>query len=131
MAVRNEAVNLTRQLRQKDFVGEARALFLFCRDRIRYVRDIRSVETLHTADTLLKIRCGDCDDKSILLAALLESIGHQARFVAVAQIPGQFCHVWTQVWLNGSWVDLETTEPLEFGQRIPNAGIAQTIYQEV
>ncbi len=131
MAVRNQAVALTRNLRQKDFEGEARALFRFCRDDIRYVRDIRDVETLHEADTLLQIRGGDCDDKSILLSSLLGSIGAKTRFVAISMVPGQFCHVWTQVLLGGRWVDMETTEPLEFGQRIPATGIVQTIYQEV
>lgn len=131
MDVRNVAVWLTQPLRQKDFEGEARALFRFVRDDIRYVRDIRGVETLHRPQDMLKIQAGDCDDKATLLAALIEAIGGRTRFIAVAMVPGQFCHVWVQAWLNGRWVDLETTEPLQFGQRIPASGIVQTIYQEV
>lgn len=131
MAVRNQAVELTRKLRQKDFRGEICALSDWVRDQVRYVKDIRSVETVHDPVTLLKVRCGDCDDKATLLAALAESIGHPARFVAVAYRPGVFSHVWAQArpGPGGPWIDLETTEPLACGLRVP-AGVAE-IYQEV
>lgn len=131
MAVRNQAVELTRRLRQKDFRGEICALSNWVRDNIRYVKDIRSVETVHDPVTMLNVRCGDCDDKSLLLAALLESLGHPARFVAIAYKPGVFSHVWTQgrVGQAGPWIDLETTEALACGGRVPR-GVAE-IYQEI
>lgn len=129
--MREQAKSLVKGLPQKDFEGEAAAIFRFCRDSIRYVKDIRGVETLHDPDTMLRTRQGDCDDKSILCAALLESIGHQCRFVAISFVPGQFSHVWTQVNIRGRWIDLETTEPVEFGERIPTTGQLRLIYQEV
>jgi transglutaminase-like putative cysteine protease len=131
LSIREQAKTLTRNLPQKDFEGEARKIFQFCRDHIRYVRDIRGVETLHDPETMLKTRQGDCDDKSILCASLLESIGHQCRFVAISFIPGQFSHVWVQVNLNGRWIDLETTEPVQFGERIPTRGQLRLIYQDI
>lgn len=79
------------------------------------MRDIRGVETLHTPEVLLKQQAGDCDDKSVLLAALLESIGHVTRFVAVGFLPGVYSHVLVEVLLGGEWVPLETTEPVEVG----------------
>lgn len=103
----------------------------YVRDNIRYVRDIRGVETLHDPVTLLKIGAGDCDDKSLLLASLLLSIGHKVRFVAVAFEPDQFSHVWLQVNCYGRWIDLEPTEPIQFGQRIPARGAFAHIYQDV
>lgn len=145
MPVRNKAVELTQRLRQKDFEAEACALLVWVRDQIRYVRDIRTVETLHDPVTLLGFpghqvgdfrhlpaaMAGDCDDKATLLGALLESIGHEARFVAIAYQPGFFSHVWTQarVRARGPWIDLEPTEPLPCGSRVP-PGVAE-IYQEV
>lgn len=126
MRLRNLALELTSQgfggmrgLPQKDFQGEARRLFEFVRDQIRYVKDIDGVETLHSAERVLSNRAGDCDDKSILLAALLLSIGHTPRFVAVAFEPDVFSHVWVQDYLNGRWVDLEATERVPFGQSVP------------
>lgn len=140
--VRNVAVQLTTTgflngtgLQQKDYEGEARRLFAFVRDDIRYVRDTDGVEILHDPATLLQTGAGDCDDKSILLAALLGSLGAQTRFVAISTEPGAFCHVWVQVYLppeaGGRWVDLEPTEPVPFGQSVPLAGALQIITEDV
>ena len=115
-AVRDTAQRLIRGLSQKDFLGEARALFMFVRDNIRYTRDIEGVETLQTPRATLQIKQGDCDDKSILLAALLLSIGHPARFMAIGPKRGIFNHVLVQVSIRGKWYSLETTEPYSFGQ---------------
>ena len=118
-SVRRQARLLTQHLRQKDFAGEAKACFEFVRDEIRYLKDIASVETLHHARTMLEMRAGDCDDKAILLAAMLASIGHQLQFIACAFVPGQFAHVWTRDYIGARWVDMEPTEPIGFGARMP------------
>lgn len=124
--IRNKARELTQDLAQKDFEGEARVLFEYVRDHIRYLRDIEGVETLHDPVTLLKIGAGDCDDKAILLASLLMSIGAKVRFIAVAYAPEVYSHVWLQVFAPRGgqfvWVDLETTEPLPFGGRVSAKG---------
>lgn len=136
--IRNLAVAITTKgflngagLRQKDFEGEARRIHAFVRDQIRYVRDTDGIELLHDPATLLQIGAGDCDDKAILAASLLGSIGHPTRFVAIALEPGRFSHVWLQDYLGGRWVDLETTEPLPFGRRVPLRGIVETITHDV
>jgi len=131
ISVRSKAIELTRGLKQKDFAGEAKACLEFCRDDIRYVRDILHVETLHTPEWVLKIGAGDCDDKSILLGAMLASIGHPVRFIAAAFFPGQYSHVWTQDLIYGKWVDLEPTEPIPFGARIPAHRVVSEITENV
>lgn len=118
-------------LPQKDFSGEARRLFEYVRDKIRYIKDIDGVETLHPAEWVLRQAAGDCDDKSILLSALLLSIGHTPRFIAVAFEPDQFSHVWVQDYLNDRWVDLEATETLPFGRSIPLRDAVKTITLDV
>lgn len=138
MTIRNLAVDITTRgygtaagLRQKDFLGEARRLSDWVRDRIRYVGDIEDVETIADPVSILKIGAGDCDDKATLLAALLLSIGHTPRFVALAQTPGQFNHVWVQDLLDGRWIDLETTEPLPFGKSVPTHDAAGLIAEDI
>lgn len=124
--VRQTAVLLTQNLPQKDHEEEIKVLYRFVRDRIRYVRDVRGVETLHTADRILENKQGDCDDKSILLASLLESLGHTTRFTAIGFSPSKklfgkmtspgYSHVLPEVLLrNGDWLALETTEPVGLG----------------
>lgn len=138
MPIRNLAVSLTTRgfldgtgLKQKDFAGEADRCLAFVRDNIRYVGDIADVEVLHDPVTLLQVGAGDCDDKCILLAALLLSIGHQVRFVAVAFEPQAYSHVWLQDLIYGKWLDLEPTEPLPLGRSIPTRDAKSFLYQDV
>jgi len=120
LPVRLLAIDLTTALPQKDFHGEVSKIFYFVRDRIRYVKDIRGVETLQQPDKTLELKAGDCDDKSILLASLLESIGHPTRLIAVGFRPGSFSHVFVQTRVGSNWVSLETTEPNDLGWQPPN-----------
>jgi transglutaminase-like putative cysteine protease len=119
-SVRAKALALTHDLPQKDKLGEIRALFNFVQNNIRYVRDISGVETLAYPEQVLVQESGDCDDKSTLLAALLESIGHPTRFLAVGFQPGNFSHVFVETIVgNKKWLSLDTTEPQPMGWRPP------------
>jgi Transglutaminase-like superfamily len=124
--IRGKATELTQSLPQKDKAGEIAALFYFVRDNIRYVRDIHDVETLHFADQVLLQEYGDCDDKSVLLASLLESIGHPTRFVAVGFETGRYSHVLVDTLVGrDKWLPLDSTEPRPIGWRPP--GIVETM----
>lgn len=118
--VRQLAVTLTKGLIQKDWNNEVNTLYKFVRDRIRYVRDINGVETLHTPEKVLENAAGDCDDKSILLASLLESLGYKTRIVAVGFRKNSFSHVYPEVLHNNNWISLETTEPVNMGWKPRN-----------
>jgi len=107
-------------LLQRDRAGIISALHAFVRDNIRYVNDIRGVETLQAPERTLELRAGDCDDKSILLASLLEALGYKTRFHAVGFRPGVLSHVFPEVWHGKAWLPLETTENWEPG-RAPQA----------
>ena len=121
LPVRQKAVSLTSALKQKDWVGELKAVHHFVRDEIRYVRDIRGIETVQTPEITLQIGSGDCDDKSVLGASLLESIGHPTRLVAIGFSPDDFAHVYFESLIGKRWIALETTEPVELGWSAPNA----------
>jgi len=115
LPIRELAVRLARGREQKDWMGEVRSLQTFVRDRIRYIKDVNGVETLHTPLKILQQKSGDCDDKSILLATMLESIGHPTRFIAVGMFPGNFSHVLVETKIGNRWIPLETTEPVDAG----------------
>lgn len=117
LPVRTQAVMLTRGLAQKDYSGEARALFNFVQNSIRYVKDITDVETLHRPDEVLSLGCGDCDDKSILLASLLESIGHPTRFIAIGPDNENFVHVFVETKIGSNWISMDATENEPCGWR--------------
>lgn len=118
--VRQLAVELTQGLQQKDWLGEISAIHTFVRDRIRYTRDIRGVETLHTVERILANAAGDCDDKSILVASLLEALGHPTRFIAIGFKPGTFSHVYPETLVGNKWLAVETTEPVALGWKPKN-----------
>lgn len=128
--VRQRAQILIANLPQQDYVGEARALHAWVRDHIRYTRDIRGVETLHTADKVLEIGQGDCDDKSVLLASMLASIGFKTRFKAVGFRPGHYVHVYPEALIGNRWVALETTKPWPIGQEPPAIRSVMLMYND-
>lgn len=114
--VRESALSLISDLLQKDRRGEVNAVFTFVRDHIRYVRDIRGLETVQTPPVTLDLAAGDCDDKSTLLAAMLESIGFATRFVAVGHSsPNSYSHVYVEVLMGSTWVPLDATMPHPVG----------------
>lgn len=111
LVIRRLALKLTRELAQKNWLAEVHALHRFVQFRIRYVKDIRGIETVHTPERTLEQGQGDCDDKSILLASLLESVGHPTRFVALAFADGSYRHVLVETKIGTGWISLDATEP--------------------
>src|SRR4051812_47922543 len=73
--IRERAKSLTCNLPQKDRWGEISAVFQYVQQGVRYLRDPRDVETVVAPETMVEdlFPAGDCDDKCLLLAALLES----------------------------------------------------------
>lgn len=126
--VRIKAAELVAHLGQKDYAAEAQALFNFVQNYIRYTRDIRGVETIQPAEYVLSRATGDCDDKCVLLASMLESIGHPTRFVALGFKAGKFSHVLVETKIGEKWVAMETTEPVRMGWYPPKVQSRMVIY---
>jgi hypothetical protein len=118
--VRQHAIDIliSRLVPPKDYLGEIKALFEWTQRNIRYTRDPYKVELVHTARRMLELRAGDCDDMSIFLGALLESIGHPVRIVIAGANPlrpDQFSHVYLEVGCRGRWIALDPTMPFPMG----------------
>ena len=119
--VRELAVRTASSCREKDALCEVKALHAYVRDNIRYIKDIANVERFATPQrTLFLEKAGDCDDSSIALSALLESIGYETRLVLVdPQLTGKFSHVIAQVLLDDEWHWMETTRKVPFDWKPP------------
>lgn len=121
--VRGCAVNVIFLTPAKNDAAEIDALFSYVRDNIRYVRDILDVETIATPDKTILMGYGDCDDKTVLLASLAESVGYPTRFVVAGyNTPGALEHVYLQI-LNtasGEWIDCDATESMPMGFAPPD-----------
>lgn len=116
------AVDIVRPVPAYDDLGEVEALYNFVRSRIRFTKDPTTKEKLYPPQELLKIRAGDCDDISMLLAALLMAVGYNARFVTVSanpESPEDFSHVYVEAEFPGgskNWMPLDAARPgSEFG----------------
>lgn len=114
-AIRDKALVLTRHLRGKDWIAEAKSIFYFVRDRIRYVQDVYGVETIAEPGVTLRTGQGDCDDKAVLAGALLQSIGHPVKLLAVGFDDDQYSHVLIETLVGPRWVPMELTEQIPFG----------------
>ena len=119
--IRNCAANLTFLTPEKSDFHEAITLYEYCRDNIKYVRDICGIETLTSPDKTIQCGYGDCDDQSLLLATLAESIGIPSRFVIAGYSdPKIYEHVYVQLAVSGEWVDCDPTEHQYFGYAPPS-----------
>lgn len=106
-----------------DFRGEIASLFFFVRDRIAYRRDPVDTERVQDPCVTLDLKTGDCDDKCVLLAALLAAMGHTSRF-CVQRHNGFFDHVYVEVLFEqtSEWIALDPTADGLDGQPLANVG---------
>jgi hypothetical protein len=119
-SVRQKAIDilLEKAVRPKDYLGEIKALFEWVQRHIRYTKDTYHVEVLHSARRMLELRAGDCDDMTILLGAMLESIGHPVRLIIIGPNPLRqdlFTHIYLEVFHRGRWIALDATMSYPMG----------------
>lgn len=104
----------------KNFGEQVRRIHSYVRNNIAYVKDVNGVETVSTPERTIQNRAGDCDDQAVLVASLLESIGHPTRFVAIKMRPlGPYVHVFTETLVGRRWLPVETTEDWPIGFHPP------------
>lgn len=128
--IRKTADEIIRPVPSKDFAGEAERLFEWVKSNIRYTQDPDGVEFLQSPEQLLSSRSGDCDDMSILLASLLNVIGHPVAFKAVGDSGiGELSHVYVLTLIGRRWYALDSTEPHGMGWEPP--GITDQYIQKV
>jgi hypothetical protein len=94
-----------------------------CRFVHTYITDKNLATPFAAAGETARSRSGDCSEHAVLLAALarIKKIPAQVvsglAFVDQGGPYGSFgYHMWTQVWLNHQWIDLDPT----FGQTAPD-----------
>ena len=129
--VRQRAIDilLARGVPAKDYLGEIDALFRWVQRNVRYTKDPFRIEVLHSARRMLELRAGDCDDMTILLGALVKSVGHPVRIVITgpdASRPHLFSHIYLEAQHRGQWIPLDATMPHPMGWS-PRAPVRQVM----
>ncbi|HZU29550.1 MAG TPA: transglutaminase family protein, partial [Candidatus Angelobacter sp.] len=90
--IRGLALHIVRDVPSRDSQGEVQAIYNWVKQNIKFRGEYE--ETIQTPEVTLRFRAGDCDDHSVLLSALLASIGYRTEFKTVA-VRGerQYSHV--------------------------------------
>lgn len=123
--IRTAAVKIVAGVGNRDFDGEIDRLFRWVKKHIAFRGEYG--ETLQSPLVTFQLGAGDCDDHSVLLAALLEALGHQTQFKTQAIGGRQFSHVFVQV-LNrrtGGWISLDTTAAQSFAGWEPRQAVTR------
>jgi len=92
-------------------MSEIDAVYAWVKDNIEFRGE--AGETLQEPRVTLHWRAGDCDDQSMLAAALLNSLGYLTRFrtIALKDSPDELSHVYVEVFHRQSkqWIPLDPT----------------------
>jgi transglutaminase-like putative cysteine protease len=121
--IREWAAKIVSRVGVNDRFGEARAVFNFVRDNVRYTKDPYGFEYIQTPPVLLEsVRlmergegdrpAGDCDDMTVLSLSLLKSIGFPVAIKIVSFTKDKkFGHVYGLVNINGRWTSFDCVRP--------------------
>jgi Transglutaminase-like superfamily len=108
------ATDIVRSVPAHDEIGEANTIYQWVLSNIRFTKDPVTKEKLYPPAELLKIRAGDCDDITMLVATLAMAVGYPARVVTVSAngaAPEQFSHVYPEVEVQGQWIPMDAARP--------------------
>lgn len=120
----------------RDWWGEAKALFEYTRQNIRYTRDPLEVELYQRPRRSLSQGIGDCDDQTIFLGAILQSVGYPVT-IKVIGLKGSnvFQHVYLLVGLPPhdpkKWEPLDPSRPEDAGWELEEDKVGLERHYEV
>jgi len=117
-------------IKEKDNVGEAKAVFDFMRKNVRYTSDSLNIDTFQNPILTVKLGTGDCDDHAATTCALLLSIGIPCRLKVVQTTDSnQPNHIYAQAGFPRSnpqkWLTLDSSVKVPFGWEVPGSSIAK------
>lgn len=98
--IRDLAVSIIQQsgVAPRDKRSQALALARWVRDNIFYIHELP--ERFQLPTETLRLKAGDCDDHTTLLASMLESVGIPANLVCM-EINGGWAHIFPAATITG------------------------------
>lgn len=109
--------------------GKIGSIFDFVQKKMKYVRDPVSQEMVAGAqyhyETLgvQGYARGDCDDHTVLLGSMLESVGYPTRITTARMRPGSGTddHVYLEVHDRSGWIPLDASNKKRLAGEVPPA----------
>lgn len=114
---------------ERDWMAEVQAIYAFVRANVRYGHDIREVDTYQSPLRTLQAHHGDCDDMSILIAALAKIAGYPVKLRVIRTTTSDdWNHIYTVIGVPPmdpkKWVPLDASVAKEAGWEAPASMIA-------
>lgn len=107
----------------RDWEGESHAVFEWVRSNIRYTRDPEGLELFRKPLRTIQLGLADCDDMSILICALLGTIGHTLLLRVIGVTSNEPEHIYPVDLLPPGNPDhaiaLDATRPEPMGWEVP------------
>jgi hypothetical protein len=97
---------------QRDYACELTAIWNFGVLNVRYTQDQDGEDTYQTVRATLEAGAGDCDDLTILFAALAKAVGFENIVARIVSVHGAtWDHIYPLVKLpRGGWIPMDATE---------------------
>jgi len=122
--VKETAHRIVQNIPPHEHLQQVKAVTAWVRKNLHYVRDIYNKEEVTSPVFALKQiwsgglkHSSDCDDYTVLISALLRSIGFPVRLEALAVSNPRYDHARLSVFVSGKWLPIEGTKyQLEVGQ---------------
>ena len=91
-------------------------IYDWVKKNIAYRNDPYFMDTFDYPMETVRLRAGDCDDMSILIASLALAIGIPARYIIVSDDPStEPSHVYAELYIEQAWVPLDPVMDKGFG----------------
>lgn len=124
--IRPLALKLTRGCRSKDYACNVKSIYEWVKRNVKWERDPHNVEMIQDPLLTLQRGAGDCDDHTVLIGSLLQSIGIPTRIVLISSMrdaQGIYNHVYTEVLIpwdgRTQWVSIDSTPLNSEGKYFP------------
>ncbi|MFA5208134.1 MAG: transglutaminase-like domain-containing protein [Candidatus Paceibacterota bacterium] len=117
---------------EKAWILEIITIFNYVRKNVRYTRDLSRRDSYFSpARVLLQYKAGDCDDYTMLLGALLYSIGYDNQVVRIVQTGNNtnYNHVYLLVEVppgSNKWMSLDGSQNKPAGWEVPESMVVKS-----
>jgi len=131
--VRKLAIEAVRHVPPRDWLGEVRAIWDFVTSNVRYTLDPYLRDMYQRARRTLQLGGGDCDDLTILMGAMLMSIGHPVALKVIDTYDGEG---WNHIYLLTGippqrpvkWIPLDPSMPEKgMGWEMPEEYVRRSV----
>lgn len=130
VSIRQLTTDLIRrgQVRERDYQGELGAVFKYVRSNVRYIHDPHELDTYQRARRTVEMKAGDCDDMTILIGAMTQTIGYPLRLKVVAFEGDEYEHIYPLAGVPPAsprrWISMDATVKNPLGWEVPRSEVS-------